>query len=225
MSTPTPVGERHAADWEGMWQSGIAPGTRFDIKGVHPWLKKRIAEGQIPTGAALVPGCGRAYDLAALAAPDRHVTGLDIAPEAVANAKAYLAEAAGDKAAYYEVKQADFFTFAPAEGPVDFIFDYTFLCALPPALRGEWAATMAKLVKPAGELFCMEFPLGPYGETHPKDKPLDYTRGPPFLLSKQLYHDLLEPVGFKCVEEGDVPPEFSDPKRAGVEAYSRWRKE
>lgn len=75
-------------DWEGMWQQGIAPGERFDISEPHKALLHHLP--RLPEGRALVPGCGRGYDLAALATADRHVTGLDLAPTSTAAAAEYL---------------------------------------------------------------------------------------------------------------------------------------
>lgn len=75
-------------DWETLWKNGIKPGERFDLSAPHKaliaWLPK------LPSGVALVPGCGRGYDLAALASPTRHVTGLDLSETGVAAARAYL---------------------------------------------------------------------------------------------------------------------------------------
>lgn len=52
----------------------------------------------------------------------------------------------------------------------DIIYDYTFLCALPPPLRPKWAARMSQLLAPQGTLICTQYPLG-------KDPRLG---GPPF---------------------------------------------
>jgi methyl halide transferase len=40
-----------------------------------PALLKLIAEGKIPNGRALIPGCGRGYDVVALASENRIATG------------------------------------------------------------------------------------------------------------------------------------------------------
>ena len=85
--------------------------------------------------------------------------------------------------------------------------------------RQEWAAKMKSLLKKDGLLLCGELSLKPY----PPGSPEDLSRGPPFQLSKQLYHDLLEPLGFVCISEEDVPPEDSAPQRVGFECFSRWR--
>ena len=44
----------------------------------------------------------------------------------------------------------DFFTHAPAEGLYDVVYDCTFLCAIPPARRNDWAAAYARLLRPGG---------------------------------------------------------------------------
>jgi hypothetical protein len=42
---------------------------KFDLQSPSPCLLKLIADGMVPPGRALVPGCGRGYDVTALAAP------------------------------------------------------------------------------------------------------------------------------------------------------------
>ncbi|KAM5341929.1 hypothetical protein ACJ41O_014960 [Fusarium nematophilum] len=41
----------------------------------------------------------------------------------------------------------------------DLIYDYTFLCALLPEMRRDWACRMSELLNPNGILVCLEFPL------------------------------------------------------------------
>jgi methyl halide transferase len=222
MASPTVT---HAVDWDAMWRAGIKPGERFDIRDTHKILRRMIDEGKVPLGRALVPGCGRGYDIAALATKDRFVVGLDLSPQGVKEAGEYLA-AQPQPSTTYELVCGDFFAFEHEGGAFDFVYDYTFLCALHPSARTAWAAKMAALIRPGGLLVTLQFPLRPYGDSHPRDAPPDYTRGPPFLLSQTLYRDLLLPVGFELTEEGeqDVPPEMSDPKRAGAEGVAVWRR-
>jgi SAM-dependent methyltransferase len=226
-TTSAPAAAAHAADWENMWAAGIAPNQAFDMGRVHPYLARALAEGRVPTGRALVPGCGRGYDVGALSARDRFAIGMDMSPTGVAAAREYLEGAVEEgraTAGAFEVVCGDFFKEAPPPASIDFVYDYTFLCALPPSRRAEWAAQMAALVKPGGLLLTLQFPLGAYGTTHPAGAPLDYTKGPPFLLSKQLYLDLLPPAGFAFVEGEDIPRDMSEPRRAGVEAAAWWRR-
>ena len=70
-------------------------------------------------------------------------------------------------------------------GQFDVIYDYTFLCALPPHLRPSWAKRMVELLKPTGHLICLEFPL------HKDPK----AGGPPHGLSSELYEQLFAHPG------------------------------
>jgi GNAT superfamily N-acetyltransferase len=77
--------------------------------------------------------------------------------------------------------------------PYDLAFDSTFLCAIPPSRRKEWASKYASLIRPGGELVSNVFPNG------------DFEGGPPFALSPKIVADLLVPVGFEAVSLTDVP--------------------
>ncbi|KAE8359570.1 hypothetical protein BDV27DRAFT_149480 [Aspergillus caelatus] len=41
----------------------------------------------------------------------------------------------------------------------DLVYDYTFLCALHPQMRPQWAARISQVVAPDGILVCLEFPM------------------------------------------------------------------
>ncbi|ROT34641.1 S-adenosyl-L-methionine-dependent methyltransferase [Sodiomyces alkalinus F11] len=87
------------------------------------------------------------------------------------------------------------------DGRFDLIFDYTFLCALPPSARPKWAARMASLLHPStGRLVCLEFPSG---------KPLSEP-GPPWGLTPDIYVALLarpgEDLVFENGEQVRIPP-------------------
>ena len=137
-------------DWEGMWSAGggLQPGQAFDATRCEPSFQALIDAGGLPTGRALVPGCGRGYAVAALASEDRAVTGLEISETAKAAADAHLR---GVGCTAGKVIVDDFFTHEPDQ-PYDLAFDSTFLCAIPPRRREEWAARYAKLIRPGGEL-------------------------------------------------------------------------
>ena len=62
----------------------------------------------------------------------------------------------------------------------DFIYDYTFLCALDISVRTLWAEKMSDLLIIGGELMTLIFPLSETKEG-----------GPPFKMSFQLLKDLL----------------------------------
>jgi hypothetical protein len=225
----TPGGTTDEPFWNDIWDANgkqLQPGERFDVCGPHTMLVEAIERGDVPEGRACVPGCGRGYDVGALASAKRHVTGLEYTALGAEAARKYLSKAFPANSAWYDIVQADFFTYQPPQ-PFDFVYDYTFLCALQPAMRRGWAAKMHDIIRPGGVLMTLQFPLGPLAMHG--DPPRDDV-GPPFLLSKQLYVDLLVPLGFALLSEADVPPEKSPAMggggraggRAGLEAVAFW---
>ena len=211
-----------AADWQAGWAAGIAPRTFFDGGAPHPLLLRLAPRLLARGGVALVPGCGRGYDVAALAAlPRVAALGMELAPSAAAAAGEYLASGGapprgvGSLAA---VVARDFFDGAAqlpppfdalSSGFFDLVVDYTFLCALPPGRRAEWGSRMAALVAPGGALFCLQFPLA----SPPGRAADDRVTGPPFLLTLEDYHVALA-AAFDLEEAGEVPPADSPPGRA-----------
>ena len=100
----------------------------------------------------------------------------------------------------------------------DFIYDYTFLCALDPSMRKTWASKMSDLVKPGGELLTLIFPISEEREG-----------GPPFRVSLQIVKDLLEPAGFEAFQLELLPSELCHPGRDGISGpyasgIGRWRR-
>ncbi|KAK2000199.1 S-adenosyl-L-methionine-dependent methyltransferase [Colletotrichum falcatum] len=164
---------------------------------------------------ALVPGCGKGHDALLLANLGYDVLALDFSPTAIAEAKEN--QRAGSPDAYgvrhpngtepgtVTWLSGDFFSDSWLEAwgrgkAFDLIFDYTFLCALPPPARPLWAARVAALLGPAGRLVCLEFPSG---------KPLSLP-GPPWGLTPEVYLALLSRPG--------EPLEFSPSTQAGYAA-------
>jgi hypothetical protein len=216
--------------WTAVWDAGLAPGQAFDAASTSPLLVKLIKEGKIPTGRALVPGCGRGYDVTDLATKDRYVLGLDISETAV-KAADDRRDALPEEACYKpnaDFQTTSFFELdaSTEDKKFDFVYDYTFLCALAPSVRPLWAQKMADLVKAEGELLTLVFPI----------RPVDAI-GPPFAVSLELYRELLEPVGFRCEQLEVLPPELSHEgrdgnmpethpmkNRSGMSGVGRWRK-
>jgi methyl halide transferase len=246
--------------WENLWCNGLRPGQSFDIVVPSPVLVQYLQQGLIPTGRALVPGCGRGYDVTFLAASDRTVLGLDISATAIA-AATQRAQALTDGSYILTTVDQDgrqhffvdgeeipldprgvsiapqqvlrfphqvsfstdnFFNLPSArvEDKFDFIYDYTFLCALNPSIRAQWAQQMSDLVRVDGQLLTIIYPIVEVRE-----------EGPPFKVSLQLYKDLLEPVGFECLELKELPSELCHFGRDGSadgsgfrSGVGRWKK-
>lgn len=193
--------------WEKAWREGR---TGWDAGASAPALVELTERGVLPTGRALVPGCGAGYDVFTLASDEREVVGLDIAPTAAERFEALRRER-GIAAERATIVSADFFAF-DAE-PFDLIFDYTFLCALDPSVRPTWAKRVDALLADGGELVTLIFPAV-------AEPPLG--QGPPFPLHPADVRGLLEPIGFEAIEL--APVTRSHPGREGLEHLGRWRR-
>ena len=193
----TAGGPGTAAGWSELWRNQL---TLWDLgkptAAFRDEYLKAVEDARIPkTGTRiLIPGCGSGWDVDAIARTKYSptVVGLDIAPEAIAVAQKHVASTPGAT-----VVCGDFFKY-PLE-PVDLIFDYTFFCALPPRMRGDWGARTASLLKPGGRLLTLAFPLAPDEQAMDPDAP-----GPPFPVSESAYTQSLEPHGM--VKEGAPYP-------------------
>jgi hypothetical protein len=177
--------------WATIWSEEFPP--RFDKQSVCPALQYLIDRGHIPKGRALVPGCGRGYDVTALAEDDRYVVGVDLCEDAIFSAKERLIQilALCEKCVTppkpppqcLEFRCMSFFdleTDVP-EKLFDFVYDYTFLCALDPRIHKEWKRKMVDLVKIGGELLCLVFPI------------MEKVGGPPFAMSLEYVERLCAP--------------------------------
>ncbi|CAN0131527.1 unnamed protein product, partial [Hapterophycus canaliculatus] len=111
-----------------------------------------------------------------------------------------------------EFRSGDFFEFSPEqEGKFDVILDYTFLCALDPSAREDWADHTVSLLHPDGELVTLIFPI------------VEKEGGPPYALSESLVSNLLIPRGLKAVHLEKLPPSLCHKMREGKTALGRWR--
>ncbi|KAK0878673.1 hypothetical protein LTR87_007534 [Friedmanniomyces endolithicus] len=186
----------------------------------HPPPRKRV----------LVPGCGKGYDVLLFSSHGYDAFGLDISPLAIERANGVLKDPS--LATAYpsslngrgEIKflVADFFAddFLAEIGGGDFdvIYDYTFLCALPPSMRPAWAKRMSQLLSPTGHLICLEFPLG----KEPK------MGGPAHGLTAELFEQLLDHPGreVKYNNGGYVCEDRSLEKSDdALEKIDRWKAE
>ncbi|KAK8190560.1 S-adenosyl-L-methionine-dependent methyltransferase [Phyllosticta capitalensis] len=179
---------------------------------------------------ALVPGCGKGYDVQLLAAAGYEAWGLEISPAAVEAAKQWSkeAESRGFKDGYETMSEkwgrgtanfvcGDFFKDdwlqqigVKGPGVFDIIYDYTFLSALPPDLRPKWALQMSRLLSQDSRaaLVCVEFPTY---------KP-PTTGGPPFGLPSKVYEQHLSRPGeeLRYQEDGHI---FEEKQQRGSLEY------
>ncbi|MCB9592480.1 MAG: methyltransferase domain-containing protein [Sandaracinaceae bacterium] len=193
--------------WEQAWREGR---TGWDAGASAPALVELVERGVLPDGRALVPGCGAGYDVFTLTSKKRRGIGIDIAPTARARFEAVRDELRG-VAGRARLITGDFFAFE--DEPFDVIFDYTFLCALDPSVRPQWAKKMDALLRPDGELVTLVFPV--------VDAP-PLGQGPPFPVQPDDVRALLEPLGFEAIEL--APVTRSHPGREGMEHLGRWRR-
>lgn len=191
-------------NWREAWQAGTIP---WDAGTSPPALRTLLDRGTVPGGRVLVPGCGTGYDLATLARQDREVVGIDLSEKA---REAFLA-AHSDLSGIVAYEVTDFFSFAPGVG-FDFVWDYTFFCALDPEQRGRWSETMKRLVKPAGMLATLLFPF---------EDPISTTEGPPWPINNTMVRGFIEDA-FEELEVTEV--EHTHPGREGRERLALWRR-
>uniref|UniRef100_A0A383VW04 Methyltransferase domain-containing protein n=1 Tax=Tetradesmus obliquus TaxID=3088 RepID=A0A383VW04_TETOB len=212
--------EGYDSQWVEHWKQGVPPGQLWDAGKPSPYLAHLLDSKQLDVAGkrVLVPGCGRGYDVFAFAqAGAAPAVGLDLSPEAVAAAAAerdsQLAHSP-EVAARAELVAGSFFEYVHASGrPFDVGFDYTFLCALHPDMRKDWAAGWARLLAPGAELVTIIFPVGP-----------GFVGNPPWQVSPELYEELLLPAGFEQTELTQIPPHLSHKGRGGREWLGRWRR-
>ena len=200
------------AGWDGLWTNKITPWDAGKSSPIIVQISNSIR------GPALVPGVGAGYDCftfgsALLNSSDssKEVVGVDISPTAVNVANTNLASLPNLNNVSFV--NDDFFHFAYLNSnkqKFKTIFDYTFLCALPPSMRLDWAKAMRNLVHEDGELITLVYPIG------------EYEGGPPYAMSTKLVTELLEKEGFKQKELYQVPETLSHPARAGREYIARW---
>lgn len=193
-----------APDWRQAWKDGVTP---WDAGVSPPALVSLLERGVVPPGRIFVPGCGTGYDLATLARADREVVGLDLSELA---RNAFIASN-GDLPGTVDYEVGDFFSYAPGE-PFDFVWDYTFFCALDPDERGAWGEAMGRLLAPGGVLATLLFPY---------EDPISPRHGPPWPINERLVQKVVEPA-FELLEV--VGAEASHPGREGKERLALWRR-
>jgi SAM-dependent methyltransferase len=208
--------------WAALWSEGL---TLWDLgaptAALLDELDSEIAVGSLVPAACsvLIPGCGSAYDVRAIAERGfRHVLGVDICEEAITRAHGIVGKELLETGAA-ALRVVDFFDEAaipPAS--FDFVFDYTMFCAITPAQRAGWGTRMATLLRPGGSLLTLAFPLAP---DEVAADPM--AAGPPHPVSIAEYRRVLEPHGF-TITAGPRPSAMSVAARAGTESVVWWRR-
>jgi hypothetical protein len=182
-STPSEGAVPLASDdplfWRQRYQQQQTP---WDLGTVNPPLMTlALAQPHLFLDNILSVGCGRGHDAGWMAQqfPNTSVTGLDISPEALADANTHygttVAWTLGD-------------IFSPPEGFVtqfDVIIEHTCFCAIPPSRRSDYAQSVASMLKPQGALIGVFF----------VDIPLD--EGPPFGSDPEVLKALFQSVGLQ----------------------------
>lgn len=189
--------------WQALYKSGRTP---FDMGGPTPVLVDWLDRAQPKPGRAVVPGCGRGYDVIELARRGWTALGIDFAATAVSDGRK-LARAAGleERARFLE---QDLFAAAPE--PVELWWEHTCYCAIEPARRDEYAALAARWVQPHGTLLFLAFPIdGRQG-------------GPPFAIGAEEVPNRFAP--WFAAESSSPPPRPSAPGRVGRERLAVLRK-
>ncbi|KAF2435499.1 S-adenosyl-L-methionine-dependent methyltransferase [Tothia fuscella] len=203
--------------------------TRKDLLG-DPFINEK--DGTKRKKKALVPGCGRGYDVYLLAAFGYDAYGLEGSKHAIEACEGLREElktkdeyaVRDEKNGKGEVKflfgdffQGEWETNGAGAGDFDIVYDYTFLCALEPSFRPKWSHQMSRLLSPTGKLICLEFPTY-------KDPS---TGGPPFALPPQVYEMLLPYPGeaLKYGKDGHVVVEERQLNKKGLKRIAHWQPE
>jgi len=193
------------AFWDERFAAGFTP---WEAPGAPPAFSRWLDEAGPAAGArVLIPGCGCAFEVAALVARGCDVLAIDYAAVAVERARQLLGPALAGR-----VVQADFFAFDAA--PFDWIYERAFLAALPPRLWPAWGRRCAQLLRPGGSLAGFFFVDGQVAEPR---------RGPPFAVTPAELRGLLD-AAFDQVADDALPPGESVPVFAGRERWQQWRR-
>lgn len=193
------VNSGSAAFWDQRYQQHSMP---WDSAGLPAGFAEEAAD-LLQAGArrVLLPGCGSAYELAALAQHGCQALAVDFSAPAVARARELHPQLAAC------IVQADFFSSA-SDGPWDWVYERAFLCALPPAMRAQYASRMAAIL-PAGAALAGYFYLG------------DKRGGPPYTITLESLQALLAPY---FVLERQLKPDDSLPVFGDGEFWMLWRR-
>ncbi|KAL2073648.1 hypothetical protein VTL71DRAFT_10974 [Oculimacula yallundae] len=227
----------HGSKWNDLWTEGFLP---WDKGFPNPALSDLLSQRQdlLPSSTsqqepkkrkkALVPGCGKGYDVLLLSAFGYDAYGLEISSKALEEARKVEREMGGkgdyvtrERVERGDVKWVvgDFFEEGGILGEkFDLIYDYTFLSALPPVMRPAWSKRFVDLLAPGGRVVCVEFPTY---------KPPS-TGGPPWALPPKVYlaHLMRPGEELPYAEDGELEEsKLGEPSKNGLVRVAHFQPE
>ncbi len=182
------------------WDECYQKGDVFWDKGMPALAMKQYLERHPVSGRALVPGCGRGHEVALAVEFGLDAIGLDIAPTAVAEARAL----------YPQLTErfviGNLFD-PPTElrGAFDLVLEHTCMSALPPTLRADYRRGIDQTLRPGGLL------IGVWYINPARDPGAE---GPPFPLPVEALTELFS-GGYEILD--DYVPDLAFPGREGRE--------
>jgi len=183
------------ADWESRYQEGDTP---WEKGAPSPGLLEYLRSYPPLVGKVLVPGCGSGHDVRAISHAGNEVTGIDVAPSAIARAEGF------PKTGRENYLLADLFDLpAGMQGAFDWVWEHTCFCAIDPAMRAGYVHSVADALKPGGRLLAI-FYLDPGNDDD----------GPPYGVTKA---ELDAFFGGKFLLEREWMPGAAYPGREGRE--------
>ena len=222
---------QHASKWDELWKDDFLPWDKgFPNPALVDLLTSR--HQSLPPRSsnkrkkALVPGCGKGYDVLLLAAFGYDAYGLEYSSVAIEACKKNEEEVGGKDVYESRVEGGsvtwlsgdfwadDWFDNVDGDAEFDVIYDYTvscvsdwhttvqrlifvqFLSALHPSMRPAWSKRFVQLLAPEGRVICIEFPTY---------KPAS-TGGPPWALPPKIYLAHLTRPGIELpyAEDGEL---------------------
>jgi SAM-dependent methyltransferase len=182
--------------WEAAYESGR---DGWDLGGPALAFIQLAASGRLAPGRMLVPGAGRGHDAREFARRGFAVTAVDFAAYAAQEMRRL-----DDPASPMEILQHDIFALpGTLDGSFDYVLEHTCFCAIDPGRRAEFAAMVARVLRPGGHYITLAFPLD------------DHVGGPPFAVAAADVLALFGGHGFALVSR-ETPPTLSE-RRRGLE--------
>jgi thiopurine S-methyltransferase len=200
--------------WIERWKEG-----RIGFHEGHPnTFLMRYAERLGDAKRVLVPLCGKAEDMAFLAARGHAVVGVDVALSALRDFfREHGLEPAVETSARLTTLRADAFTLLAGDflaltreevGDVDAVYDRAALVALPPELRVRYVALLRALIPAGTPLLIVTF-----------DYPQAQMQGPPFAVGEEELRRLYSGAIVKLLDQ--APLGTGKLRDAGIDALEQ----